>query len=165
MPIWKSQETYRMHLVYIYIYIYMSSLSPQRAISTNILHPRWQPFFIIHCVRQVFRATFCISTELLYVGSSWSSNLCLSMWRGPREYITYEFVYTSPAVFCMNGSSNFDSFSDGWLVAVKLLLCAIYIYIYIYIYKSHLINKGGNFLEKSKMNFFFLFAVVVYCIY
>ena len=50
--------------------------------------------------------------ELLYVGSCWSSCLCLSMWRGPQEYITYESVLTSPAVSHMSGSSNFDSFRD-----------------------------------------------------
>ena len=34
--------------------------------------------------------------------------------KGPHEYITYEFVFTSPAVPCMSGWSNLDSFSDGW---------------------------------------------------
>ena len=38
-----------------------------------------------------------ISTELLYIGSSWSTCLCSSMWRGPQDYIAYEFVFTSPA--------------------------------------------------------------------
>ena len=47
---------------------------------------------------QPFRATSHIVTELLYVGSSWSSWFCSSMWRGPQEYITYELVPTSPAV-------------------------------------------------------------------
>ena len=47
------------------------------------------------------------------------------MWRGPHKYITYEFVLTSPAVTCMSGSSNFDSFCDGWWVAVQLLLCGV----------------------------------------
>ena len=59
-------------------------------------------------------STSCISTELLYIGSSWSSNLCSSMWRGPQEYITYEFVLTSPALSCMSVLSNLDSFHDGW---------------------------------------------------
>ena len=34
--------------------------------------------------------------------------------KGPREFITYELVPTSPAVSSMSGSSNFDSFRDGW---------------------------------------------------
>ena len=32
------------------------------------------------------------------------------MWRGPLEYITYEFALTSSAVSRMSGSSNFDNF-------------------------------------------------------
>ena len=35
-----------------------------------------------------------------------------------QEYITYELVPDSPAVSCMSGSSNLDSFRDGRLVAV-----------------------------------------------
>ena len=64
----------------------------------------------------VFQATSCIGIELLYIGSNWSSNLCSSMWRGLLEYIAYEFVLTFPAVSSMSGSSNFDSFCDGWVV-------------------------------------------------
>ena len=47
-------------------------------------------------------------------GYRWSSCLCSSMWRGPQEYVTYEFVPISPAVSRMSGSSNLDSFCDGW---------------------------------------------------
>ena len=32
---------------------------------------------------------------------------------------------TSPAVSRMSGLSNFDSFHDGWEVAVELLLCGV----------------------------------------
>ena len=53
-------------------------------------------------------------SELLYVGSSWSSCFWSSMWRGPQEYIAYEFVLTSPAVSHMSGLFNLDSFHDGW---------------------------------------------------
>ena len=59
---------------------------------------------IVHCFWQVFRATSRIGIELLYVGSSWSSYLCSTMWRGPQEYITHELVPTSPEVSCMSGS-------------------------------------------------------------
>ena len=52
-------------------------------------------------------------TELLYLVSSGSSCLCSSMWRGPQEYITYEFVLTSPAVSRMSVSSSLDGFRDG----------------------------------------------------
>ena len=37
---------------------------------------------------------------------------------GPLEYITYELIPGSPAVSCMSGSSNLDSFHDGRQVAV-----------------------------------------------
>ena len=40
--------------------------------------------------------------------------LCLSIGRGSQEYITYELVPTSLAASRMSGSSNFESFHDGW---------------------------------------------------
>ena len=55
-----------------------SSLSG-RTISTDILDPFSSPFPIVHCFRQVVRATSRIGTELLYVRSSWSSSLCSSI--------------------------------------------------------------------------------------
>ena len=63
--------------------------------------------------------------ELLYVGSSCSSCLCSSMWRGPLEYVTYEFVHTALTVYRMSASSNLDFFRDGWYAAVQLLLCGV----------------------------------------
>ena len=68
------------------------------AISTDIPDPLSPPLPNVHRFCQVLGATSRISTELLYVGSSWSSCLCTSMWRGPQEYITYELVPTFPAV-------------------------------------------------------------------
>ena len=65
----------------------------------------------------------CISTELSYIGSSWLSYLCSSIWRGPQKYIAYKSVLTSSAVSRMSGSSNFDSFRDGWSVAIQLPFC------------------------------------------
>ena len=85
-----------------------------RTTSMDIPDPFSPPFSIVHCFRLVFKATSCISTELLYVGSSWLSCLCLSMWGGPQEYVTYEFALTFPAVSRMSGSSNLDSFRDEW---------------------------------------------------
>ena len=96
-----------------------------RAISTDIPDPLSPLLLIIHLFRLVPRATPRILTELLYVGASWSPCFCSAMWRGPLEYITYELVPTSPAVSCMSGSSNLDSFRDGWSVAVQLLLCGV----------------------------------------
>ena len=71
------------------------------------------------------RSSSCIGTELWYIGSSWSSCLCSSMWRDPQEYVTYEFVPTSPAVSCISSSSRLYSFRDGWYVTVHLLLCRV----------------------------------------
>ena len=45
--------------------------------------------------------------------------------RGSQEYTAYEFGHTSPVVSRVSGSSNLDSFRDGWLVAVQLLLCDV----------------------------------------
>ena len=90
-----------------------TSSSSCRAISTDISDPLSPPLPIVHCFRQVLRATRRILIELLQVGSSWSPWLWSAMWRGPWEYITYELVPTSTAVSCMSGSSNLDSFRDG----------------------------------------------------
>ena len=50
------------------------------------------PFSIVHRFRPVFKTTSCIGTELLYIGSCWSSCLCSVMWRGAQEYISYELA-------------------------------------------------------------------------
>ena len=42
---------------------------------------------------------------------------------GSIEYITYEFVLASPAVSCMSGSSNLNSFRNRRQVAVQLESC------------------------------------------
>ena len=94
----------------IYIYISSSCL----AISMDIPDPLSPHLPIIHCFWQILRATSCIGTELLYVGLNWMSCLCSFMWRGPQEYITHKLVPTSPALSHVSGSSNFDSFRDGW---------------------------------------------------
>ena len=44
---------------------------------------------------------------------------------GPLEYISYEFVPASPAVSCMSGSSNLNSFRDRGQVAVQLVSCGV----------------------------------------
>ena len=71
------------------------------------------PVSIVYRFWEVFQANSCIGTELLYLGSCWSSCLCSSTFRRLQEYIAYEFVLTSPAVSCMTGSSSLDSFRDG----------------------------------------------------
>ena len=57
--------------------------------------------------RPVLKVISRIGTELLYVGSSWSSYICSSMW---REYITYEFI-TYELVLIMYGSTSLMSSS------------------------------------------------------
>ena len=91
-----------------------SSLS-FRAADTDIPDPLSPSVSIVHCSREVFQALSCIGTELLYIGSSWSSCLWSSMWWGPLVYVVYEFVLTSLAVSCMSGSSNLDRVS-WWVV-------------------------------------------------
>ena len=71
------------------------------------------PISIAHRFRKVFKATSWILREL-FLGFTWSPYFCSSMWRGPQEYVTYEFVPTSPAVSCVSRSSNLDSFRDEW---------------------------------------------------
>ena len=96
-----------------------------RAISVDIPDPLSPHLPMVHCFRLILRAIYRIGTELLYLGSSWTSCLCSSIWMSPQEYITYELIPTSSAVSRVSGPSNFDSFRDGWLVAVQLLLCGV----------------------------------------
>ena len=96
------------------IYVSDFSLSSYRIASTHLPGPLSPPIPIVHRSQEVFKATSRIATELLNIGSSWSSCLCSSMWRGPHECIAYELLLTSPAVFCMSRSSNLDTFRDGW---------------------------------------------------
>ena len=99
------------------------SSSSYRAISTDLPDLLPPPVSIVHRSPEVFQATSCIGTALLYVSSSWSSGICTSMWRGPLEYFSYQLVLTSPAVSRMSSLSNLDSFRGGWLAAVQLPLC------------------------------------------
>ena len=97
------------------------------AASTNLPDHLSPPFSIVHRSREVFYATSCFSTELLYIGSSWSYSFYSSMRRSPREYVAYEFVLTSPAKSCMCGSYNFDSFVMGgrWPYISCFIACCL----------------------------------------
>ena len=55
------------------------SSSSCHTISMDIPDPLLPLLPIVHCSQQVLKATSCIGTELLYVGSSWSSCICSSM--------------------------------------------------------------------------------------
>ena len=93
-----STHTHTHTHTHIYIYIYISSC---RTISTDIPDSFYPFFSSVHCFRQVFRATSCIGTELLYVGSSWSSCICSSMWKGPHVTLfkEEEDVSLHPSVY------------------------------------------------------------------
>ena len=119
--------------IYIYIFVCIivdvsPSSSSCHATSTDLHDPLSPLLPIVYCFRRVFRVTSRIGTELLYVGSCRSSCLCSSMWRGPQEYITYEFILTSPAVSRMSGSSNFDSFVMGgrWPYSCCFVGCCLH---------------------------------------
>ena len=93
------------------IYFYISISSSYRNASTDLPDSHLQLVSIFRRSLEVFQATSCICTELLYIGSCWSSCLCSSMRRGPQEYIINEFILTSLAVSCNSGSSNLDSWT------------------------------------------------------
>ena len=115
-----SSDRTKQICLWMTIYIYIS----WRAISTDLPDILSPTVSIVHRSWEVFRASFCIGSEL-YIGTCWSSCLCSSMWRGPQEYIDYEFVLTSPAVSCMSALSNLDSFRDECLMSVQLLLWGV----------------------------------------
>ena len=58
-----------------------SSSSSSRAASTDLPGPLSPPVSIVHCSREAFKAISCVSTEMLYIGSSWSSCLCEGVYR------------------------------------------------------------------------------------
>ena len=103
------------YIIYIYIYIYISSSSSSscHATSKDIPDPLLPLLHIVHRLWLAFRATSRILTYLPYVCSNWSSCFCSTICGGPLEYITNDLVPASPAVSCMSGSSNLDSFRDG----------------------------------------------------
>ena len=73
--------------------------------------PLSPPLPIIHCFQQVFRAT----SPYQHRAAEWKFLLV----------ILPELIPTSPAVSRMSGSSDLDSFQDGWLVTTQLLLCRV----------------------------------------
>ena len=90
--------------MYIYIYIYVSSLS-WRAASKDFPDSHSPFVSIIHRFRQVLYKTSCVRTEVLLIGSSWSSNTYTNVWRVPLKNVAYEFILTSPKVSCISCSS------------------------------------------------------------
>ena len=66
---------------------------------------------IIHHSWQIFYTAYIVQTELIDVSLCWSANTGMSMCNSPSENVAYRFIFTSPAVPSMSGSSYFE-----WLV-------------------------------------------------
>ena len=140
-PVWSFWEL--LHIWFLFIYLFLFSiicpiLKSCHAIhfQTNHHHPvapsAWTSLSLsCHPSLSSIASSWSsklhhyISTELLYVGFCWSTCLCLSMWRCPLKYVTYELVPTSPALSPMSGSFNLHSFRDWWEVTVQLLFCGL----------------------------------------
>ena len=73
-------------------YKYLGTLEASSclAASTDLPDPLSPTIFTVHCSREVFKALSCIGTELLYIGSSWLSCLCLSMRILEADTVKYE---------------------------------------------------------------------------
>ena len=81
------------------------------------LTPRYRPLL------PVGLQVYILYRHRAVVCRSWRGVLlCLSMWGGPQEYVTYEFTSTSPAVSHMSGS-NSDNFRDGVVGGCTTAFC------------------------------------------
>ena len=56
----------------------------------------------IHCAWQVFLIESCVRAELFLVNYCWLVNTITTMWRDLLVNVTYQFVFSSPAVSCMS---------------------------------------------------------------
>ena len=65
--------------------------------SSCLPNPLSSPISIVHRSWQVIQATYCIGTELLYIGSCWSSYLCSSMNESPPVRLEFTFFF----FFCL----------------------------------------------------------------
>ena len=97
--------------IYIYIYIYIIIMSryqhrsPRPSLPARLYRPLLpgglQGYILYRHRAVVYKFSLVVLPLLVHV-------------KGPQEYVTYEFILTSPAVSRMSGSSNVDSFRDGW---------------------------------------------------
>ena len=107
--------------IYIYIYIYIIIMSRHQhgslwsSPATLLCRPSL-PVGLQGYIQYRHRAV------CMYVLTGRPAFACPSMWRGPQEYITYEFVPTSPAV---SGSSKLDSFRAAALRGAASRTCSI----------------------------------------
>ena len=88
-----------------------------------------------HPSRKVFQATSCIDPELSYIGSSWSSDLCSSMWRDPLGYIALPYFSSSPACLTRLSWIVFGM-GDSWLYSCFFVRCCF----------QELFNTAGTIL-------------------
>ena len=80
-------------LVSIHLWVKSSSSSSCHAASTDIPDPVLPLLPIVYRLRQIFRATSRILTELLYVCSSWSSCFCSAIkWCTPVGQIVLLYL-------------------------------------------------------------------------
>ena len=84
----------RIDLLELFLCVYISLSLPSSYRTTRADFPdSLSPLVsVVHRFRKVLHAISCIRTEQLHIGSSWSSNPCWSVWRGPQEYIAYNFA-------------------------------------------------------------------------
>ena len=68
---------------------------------------------IIYCFRQVFQATACVCTGLMYICSCWSANTSTSICSDTKKIVTNKFVLASLEMTCKSWSSNLDGSRDG----------------------------------------------------
>ena len=152
---------YIFFFLYIYIYIYISLC---RAASMDIPDPLSPLLPIVHRLWQVFRATSCILTELLYVCSSWPSCFCSAirggsigvhhLWARPcfssnvpaclvrLTWIVFVMGGRWPYSWCLVGCCRQDLFNIARNILVWLpssffssrFVSVQYIYIYVYVY-------------------------------
>ena len=110
------------------VYYVISSLSSCCAASTDLPDSLSLPVSIVHCSQEVFQAASCISTELLYIGSSWSSNFCSSMCSGVGASKVFSFFKDlySKAYFMYTLKDN-DSY--------------IYVCVFVYVSKVFLLTN------------------------
>ena len=78
---------------------------------------------------------------------SYSSNTCTSVWRGPWENVTYEFVHTSPTVSCMFCLPYLGDFWDDRLRAVQLQFSGHYFQDLFNIARSILVQFSSSFFS------------------
>ena len=137
--------------------ILTSSSSSCHAISTDIPDHFWPPLQIVHRFRQVFRATSCIYTKLLYVGSSWSPCLCSFMWRGSHGFkLTKERSrrYPTKIITGVNNAANAPAQAETLLHSLELAAAGIGLHVNAHKTEYIFFNQTGDIstLSSSSLN-------------